>query len=172
MAGHLCSALMNFPPLCPGMNLLCLALSQNPFCLWDRYPSIQHFPIGHRGIYLFIFIGRWCSHTLHRRFSLHPRFFKWKVMFVHAGLSARGDCDHSVSARPWCSGQDLEPWLSTFLTLWPFNTVPRAVVTPDHNIILVATSYWNFGPVMNRNVVDIWSVTLRGSVPTGWELLI
>ena len=34
----------------------------------------------------------------------------------------------------------LEQWFSTFLTLRPFNTVPHAVVTPDHNMISIATS--------------------------------
>jgi hypothetical protein len=29
----------------------------------------------------------------------------------------------------------IDQWLSTFLMLWPFNTVPHAAVTPNHKII-------------------------------------
>jgi hypothetical protein len=34
----------------------------------------------------------------------------------------------------------LVQWFSTFLMLWPFNTVPHVVVTPNHKIIFIATS--------------------------------
>ena len=39
-----------------------------------------------------------------------------------------------------CVKESLEQWFSTFLMLWPFNTVPHVVVTPNHKIIFVATS--------------------------------
>ena len=35
----------------------------------------------------------------------------------------------------------LKQWFSAFLVLRPFNTVPCVVVTPNHKITLVATSY-------------------------------
>ena len=34
----------------------------------------------------------------------------------------------------------LELWFSTFLTLRPFNIAPHVVVTPNHKIIVIATS--------------------------------
>ena len=34
----------------------------------------------------------------------------------------------------------LGQWFSTFLTPWPFNTVPHVVETPNHKTSLVATS--------------------------------
>ena len=40
----------------------------------------------------------------------------------------------------YAMGQQVEQWLSAFLELRPFNIVPHAVVTPNHKIILVATS--------------------------------
>lgn len=41
---------------------------------------------------------------------------------------------------------------STFLMLWPFNTVSNAVVTPKHKIILLLFHDKNFATGMNCNV--------------------
>lgn len=38
----------------------------------------------------------------------------------------------------------LQKWFSTFLTPPPFNTVPRAVVTPNHKVIFIAASRLSF----------------------------
>lgn len=37
-------------------------------------------------------------------------------------------------------GVGLESWLSTFLMLRPLNTVSHIVLSPNHNIIFIATS--------------------------------
>jgi hypothetical protein len=46
---------------------------------------------------------------------------------------------------------------SAFLTLWPFNTVPHVVVTPNCKIILLPLHNCNFAMNCNKN---IWSVIL------------
>jgi hypothetical protein len=46
----------------------------------------------------------------------------------------------------------LEQWLSTFLMLRPFNTVPHVVVTPSHKTISLLLLNWNFATVMNHNI--------------------
>ena len=43
-------------------------------------------------------------------------------------------------------------WFSTFLILWPFNTVPHVVVTPNHKIILLRLYNCNFASGMNHKV--------------------
>jgi hypothetical protein len=40
----------------------------------------------------------------------------------------------------FCTYHPLQQWLSAFLMLEPFNTVPHALVTPNHKIIFVTTS--------------------------------
>jgi hypothetical protein len=49
----------------------------------------------------------------------------------------------------------LSHWLSTFLMLQPFNTVPHVVVTPNHIIISLLLHIYNFLIVMS-NSVNIW----------------
>jgi hypothetical protein len=46
----------------------------------------------------------------------------------------------------------LEQWLSTFLMLGPFNTVPHVVVTPKHKMISILLHNYNFATVINYNV--------------------
>jgi hypothetical protein len=43
-------------------------------------------------------------------------------------------------ARIMSKSSSSEQWFSAFLTLRPFKTVPRLVVTLNHKIIFVATS--------------------------------
>jgi hypothetical protein len=44
-----------------------------------------------------------------------------------------------------------------FLMLWPFNTVPHVVVTPNHDIIWLLLHNCNFSTIMNHNI-NIWYV--------------
>jgi hypothetical protein len=44
----------------------------------------------------------------------------------------------ATNAHTVMAADSLEHWFSTFLMLWPFNTVPHVVVAPNHKIILVA----------------------------------
>jgi hypothetical protein len=52
----------------------------------------------------------------------------------------------------------LEQWFLTFLMLWPFNTIPHDVVTPNHKIILLLLHYCNFTIIMNLiiNIHVFW----------------
>ena len=43
-------------------------------------------------------------------------------------------------------------WFPTFLMLWPFNTVPHAVVTPTITLLILVLYNYNFPTVMNHNV--------------------
>lgn len=52
-------------------------------------------------------------------------------------------------------GSSSRPWLSTFLMLRPFYTVPCAVLTPKQKIILLLLPNCSFGPVRNCNA-NIW----------------
>ena len=36
--------------------------------------------------------------------------------------------------------ESVKQWFSTFLMLQPFNTVPRVVVTPNQNVVFIATA--------------------------------
>ena len=51
-------------------------------------------------------------------------------------------------------------WFSTFLMLWPFSTVPYAVVTPNHKIILLLPHNCNFAVIINCNA-NTWYMTLE-----------
>lgn len=55
----------------------------------------------------------------------------------------------------------LQQWFSAFL--WPLNTVPHVVLTPNRNIISLLFYNCTFATVMNRNVISdtqhIWQVT-------------
>ena len=42
-------------------------------------------------------------------------------------------------------------WLSTFLMLRPFNTVPHVVVTSNHKIILLLLHNYSLVTAMNHN---------------------
>ena len=59
-------------------------------------------------------------------------------------------------------------WLSSFLVLWPFNTVPHVVVTPTIKLFSLLLHNCNFATVMNNNAnicVFWWSqvTPVRGS---------
>jgi hypothetical protein len=55
----------------------------------------------------------------------------------------------------------LEQRFPTFLMLRPFDTVPHAVVTPNHKIISLKLHNCNFAAVMNQNV-NICFLTVLG----------
>lgn len=52
----------------------------------------------------------------------------------------------------WETEKSLELWFSAFLMLWPFNTVPQVVLTPNHKVISLLLHNCNFATVVNRNV--------------------
>ena len=55
---------------------------------------------------------------------------------------------------------DLAQWCSTFSTLGPFNTVPRAVVTPTITLLLLLSHNCNFPTVMYiSGMQDSWHRT-------------
>ena len=43
----------------------------------------------------------------------------------------------AVSLNNGCPFPSLDQWLSTFLMLWPFDTVPHVVLTPNHKVVLL-----------------------------------
>jgi hypothetical protein len=53
--------------------------------------------------------------------------------------------------------KSLKEWFSTFLMLWPFNTVLHVVVTSNHKIISLLLHNCNFAVVINCNV-NIWNI--------------
>jgi hypothetical protein len=73
-------------------------------------------------------------------------------VFVSVHVYGTGVCSfthpasrtHNVLFLPALYGSmvvlPLEQWLSTFLRLRPFDTIPHSVVTPDHKSIFIATS--------------------------------
>ena len=72
---------------------------------------------------------------------------------------------------PW---HVLEQWSPTFPMLWPFNTIPHVVVTPNNKIILLLLYNCNFASIMNCNV-NIWYAGYLvfdpwRSCSTGWEI--
>ena len=60
--------------------------------------------------------------------------------------------DENFPAYVYNHVQELKQWFSTFLTLWPFNTVPRVVETPNHKTISLLFHDCNYATVMNRKV--------------------
>lgn len=67
-------------------------------------------------------------------------------------------------------------WFSTFLTLWPCNTAPHVVMTPNYKILSLLPPNCDSATAMNPNV-NVWCAghltcnPQRGCDPQFWELL-
>jgi hypothetical protein len=69
--------------------------------------------------------------------------------------------------------QPLQHWFSSFLKLWPFNTVSHPVVIPINNIIILLLYNCNFVTVRSHSVNIFGDRSLpKESQPMGWEQLL
>jgi len=107
----------------------------------------------------------WCSVQEYKPWLWHMCFWSW----------SRGRAKKRKEGFKLIE-YSLVQWLSTFVVLRPYNTVPHVSVTPHHKIIALLLHNCNFVTVTSCNV-PVWHsaycyVAPKESWNTGWELLL